>query len=43
VSGSELSFGAWTLKIQRDGAADFKSLPPDEIQELFLIVNYTIA
>jgi hypothetical protein len=43
ASGSEIEFDAWMLKIQLDGAADFKTLPPDEIEELFLIVNYTIA
>ncbi len=43
LTGSEVPLGAWTLKIQADGAADFRSLPADAIQELFLIVNYTIA
>lgn len=42
LTGSEIPLGAWTLKIRSDGAADFKSLPADAIQELFLIVNYTI-
>jgi hypothetical protein len=42
LTGSEIPLGAWTLKIKSDGAADFKSLPLDAIQELFLIVNYTI-
>ncbi len=42
-TGSEINFGAWTLKLKLDGAADFKSLPADAIQELFLIINYTIA
>jgi len=39
----EKSLGAWTLKIQEQGAADFKSLPVDAIEELFLIVNYKIG
>ena len=43
LTGSEISFGTWTVKLKIDGAADFKSLPPDAIQELFLIINYTIA
>jgi len=43
LTGSEINFGAWTLKIQLDGAADFKTLPADAIQKLFLIINYTIA
>jgi hypothetical protein len=43
LTGSEINFGTWTLKLQLAGAADFKSLPADAIQELFLIINYTIA
>lgn len=43
LTGSEINFGSWTLKLQLDGADDFKALPKDAISELFLIVNYTIA
>ena len=43
MSGSEINLGVWTLKLQLDGATDFKSLPEDAISELFLIINYTIA
>lgn len=43
ISGGEINLGVWTLKLQLDGAADFKSLPEDAISELFLIINYTIA
>jgi hypothetical protein len=43
LTGSEINFGAWTLKIKLDSAADFKSLSAAAIQELFLIINYTIA
>jgi Tc toxin complex TcA C-terminal TcB-binding domain/Neuraminidase-like domain len=43
LTGAEIDLAAWTLKLQADGAADFKSLPADAIDELFLIVNYTIA
>ena len=42
-TGSEINLGAWTLKLQLDAAADFKSLPADAIQEMFLVINYTIA
>jgi hypothetical protein len=44
-AGSEINLGPWTLKLGKlkDGTADFKSLPSDAIQELFLIINYTIA
>jgi hypothetical protein len=31
------------LKLRADGAADWRSLPPDAIEELFLIINYTVA
>ena len=40
LTGSEKNFGAWTVKVRLDGAQDFKSLPPDAVKELFLIVNY---
>jgi hypothetical protein len=45
LTGSEIDLGVWTLKLRKVEvpAADFKSLPTDAIQELFLIVNYTIA
>jgi len=41
--GSEVTLGTWTFKVKLDGATDFKSLPVDSIDELFLIINYTIA
>jgi hypothetical protein len=43
LTGGEVDLNIWTLKIQADGAGDFKSLPVDAIKELFLIINYTIA
>lgn len=43
LTGSEIDFGAWTLKVRRDGATDFKSLPTDAVRELFLIINYASA
>lgn len=43
LAGSEVNLDQWTLKVQLDGAGDFKSLPKDAIDELFLIINYTIA
>ena len=43
LTGSEVDLNSWTLKIQKDAAPDFKSLPADAIEELFLIINYTIA
>jgi len=39
----EIDLNSWTLKIREDGAADFKSLSSDAIEEIFLIINYTIA
>lgn len=45
LTGNEVPFGNWTLKVRRDGPLpnDFTSLPEDAIEELFLIVSYTIA
>ena len=43
LTGNEVDMNSWTLKIQVDGAGDFRSLPIDAIEELFLIINYTIA
>jgi peptidoglycan hydrolase-like protein with peptidoglycan-binding domain len=43
LSGNEVDLDTWTLKLKQDGAADFKSLPADAVEELFLIINYTIA
>jgi hypothetical protein len=40
---SEVELGTWRLKLQRDRAEDFKSLPADMIEELFLIINYRVA
>jgi hypothetical protein len=35
--------GTWTLKLRRPGAPDFASLPPDVLDELFVIVNYELS
>ncbi len=43
LTGSEVTLGTWTLKLKLDGVLDFKSLPADAIQELFLIINYMVA
>ncbi|HEU5173610.1 MAG TPA: hypothetical protein VFT96_02570, partial [Gemmatimonadaceae bacterium] len=43
LTGSEIAFGAWTLKLREESATDFKSLAPDAVDELFLITNYTVA
>lgn len=43
LTGSEVPFAAWTLKLKADGAADFRSLAPDAVEELFLVINYTVA
>jgi hypothetical protein len=42
-TGSEVDLNDWTVKIKRTASGDFKSLPADDIESLFLIVNYTIA
>jgi hypothetical protein len=43
LAGSEASFTGWSLKVRKQGATDFSSLPPEAITELFLILNYTVA
>ncbi len=35
--------GSWTLRIKKAGGADFRSLPPDEIVDLFVVVTYSLA
>jgi hypothetical protein len=42
-TGSEVDLNSWTIKMKENGAANFKSLPADAIEELFLITQYTIA
>jgi len=43
LTDNEIDLNSWTMKIQVYGASDFKSLPSDAIDELFLIINYAIA
>lgn len=43
LTGSEVDIGSWTLKLRADAAGDFRSLPADEVDELYLVVNYTVA
>ena len=43
LTGAEVPFGPWTLSLRLDGAADFRSLPPEAIEDLFLAVNYVVA
>lgn len=42
-TGSEVDLSDWTVKIRRSAGADFKSLPAEDIESLFLIINYTVA
>ncbi|GLY94446.1 neuraminidase-like domain-containing protein [Actinoplanes sp. NBRC 103695] len=42
LNGSEAPITGWTLKLRKAGAADFRSLPPDAVTELFLIIAYTV-
>jgi hypothetical protein len=32
--------GNWQVKIQRNGAADFKSLPPDDLKNAYLVLGF---
>ncbi|MET1161993.1 MAG: neuraminidase-like domain-containing protein [Pseudoxanthomonas sp.] len=43
LTGAEVTLDTWTLKVKATDAEDFKSLPPDAIEELYLIVRYTIG
>jgi hypothetical protein len=33
---------AWSFRLQKDGAADFRSLAEDEIEDLVIILRYTV-
>ena len=39
----KVPFEGWSLKIRKEGAQDFSSLPPDAITELFLVLNYGLG
>lgn len=43
LSGNEVGLTPWTLKLRTPGAMDFKSLPADAVDEIFLVVNDTIV
>jgi hypothetical protein len=42
-SMSPTALGSWVLKIQKDGAGDFKSLAPDEILDVFIVIHYQMS
>lgn len=35
--------GTWSLKVRHDDAADFKSLPVDDLEDIFLVVQFESA
>lgn len=41
-AGQEVDLNTWTLQIREVGATTWDSFPADNIQELFLVVNYNI-
>jgi hypothetical protein len=41
--GAEVDLNTWTIQIKEAGATDFRTLPSDAIEELFLIVQYTVS
>jgi hypothetical protein len=43
LTGHEVGLDGWTLKLRRHGTPDFRSLPAEAVQELFLVINYTVA
>ncbi|MGW7134638.1 Tc toxin subunit A-related protein [Streptomyces bobili] len=42
LTGKEAPMTSRTVKIRKAGASDFHSLPADAVDELFLILNYTV-
>ncbi|MFC9585845.1 neuraminidase-like domain-containing protein [Streptomyces yangpuensis] len=42
LTGQEAPMTGWTVKIRKAGTPDFHSLPADAVDELFLILNYTV-
>jgi hypothetical protein len=42
LTGQDVYLGTWTMKIRETAATTWDSLPADNIQELFVIVNYSI-
>ncbi|MBL1098335.1 neuraminidase-like domain-containing protein [Streptomyces coffeae] len=42
LTGNEVAMTGWTVKIRKAGTPDFHSLPADAVDELFLILNYTV-
>lgn len=43
LAGNEVDLGSWTLRLRKEGAGDWQSLPADAIEELFLVVTYTVG
>lgn len=43
LSKADAPATAWTLRLRKVGAADFKSLPAVAVKELFLLVHYTLG
>ena len=43
LAGAEIDLADWVLKLRPEAAADWHSLPADAIEDLFLIINYTVA
>jgi peptidoglycan hydrolase-like protein with peptidoglycan-binding domain len=37
------TIGTWTIKLRKNGATDFRSLVPDDIEQAFLVVGFSIA
>jgi len=41
-AGATYPLGQWTLKLCKQGAADFRSLAADEVRQLFMIVAFSV-
>ena len=42
LTGAEIPLDGWTLKMRKDGATDFASLKPADVDAIYLIVNYVV-
>lgn len=42
LTGAEIPLDGWTLKMRKDGAADFASLKPADVDAVYLVVNYVV-
>ena len=42
LTGAEIPLDGWTLKMRKDGATDFASLKPADVDAIYLVINYFV-